>query len=240
MAATPSSLSGPATPTQRTWKILAIFLAGLAVAASVAWTPVLLSLADELDPFDKLDAPLNSETQIHALAAPAEQRFGIITLIFLAALTALVTVSIVAGRRALRETASGEILVRMVRWSLAFLLGGLALTLGAYLIGTNTRGRFFLDIQSAITGLHSVLGTIVTFLAVGLIPASLVVSIILSGIALLRPTTASAGSETPPQIGWRVLARIDMVVASLSALALFALVYVLGIFTIGFYLPFIF
>ena len=81
---------------------------------------------------------------------------------------------------------------------------------------------------------------VVTFLAVGIIPAGLVGSIILSGIALLRPRVAPASGEAPPKRGWRVLARIGMVVASLSAPALFALVYLLGIFTIGFYLPYLF
>jgi hypothetical protein len=219
---------------------VATILAGFAVAAGMAWTPALLSIADALDPFDRLEAPIYNEAEIRALAAPAERKFGIITLICLAALVALVTLSIVAGRRALRETASAATLARMGRWSLAFLLGGLALAFGAYLIGNSTGGRFFLDMRDAVTDLNPVLGAIMTVLAVGIIPASLIGSMLLSGIALLRPTAASASSETPPGRGWRVLARIGMVVASLSTLAVFALVYVVGMFTIGFYLPFFF
>lgn len=240
MAATPSSLTGPAISPQRTWTILAISLASVAVVASIVWTPALLSIASALRPFDNLATPITSEAQVRALAAPAEQHFGIITLICLATLVALVLLSIVAGRRALRATATADTLARMGRWSLGFLLGGLALSLGAYLIGQRTGGRFFLDIQDAIVDFNPVLGAVVTYLAVGIIPASLVGSILLSGVALLRPTAASASSEPLPKRGWRVLTRIGMVVASLSALAVFALVYAVGSFTIGFYLLFLF
>jgi len=64
----------------------------------MAWTPALLSIAHALDPFDNLDAPIYNQAEVRALAAPAEQQFGIITLICLVALVALVTLSIVAGR----------------------------------------------------------------------------------------------------------------------------------------------
>jgi hypothetical protein len=240
MAATPSDLTGPATPTQRTRKKLAITLAGLAVAASMAWAPALLSISTELRPLDEFDVYRwcfsdAQQAQLHALTAQANQQFSVIVLICLAMLAALVALSIVVGQRALRGTASAATLARMGKWSLAFLVGGLALALGVYLIANATGGRFFLDIEDSITDLSPLLGTVVTFLAVGIIPASLVVSIILGGIALLWPTTAPASGETPPKRGWRILARFSLVVASLSVLALFALVYLVGLFSIGWY-----
>src|SRR5262249_16795110 len=96
-------------------------------------------------------------------------------------------------------------------------------------------GRFFLDIEESITDLSSFLATVVAFLAVSIVPASLVASIMLGGIGLLRPTAAQASGGTPPKRSWRVLARIGVVVASLSVLALFALVYLVGLFSIGWY-----
>jgi hypothetical protein len=235
MDATPSSLTGSATPPQRTRKILAIILAGLAVAASMAWTPALLSISDALRPLDGFDVYRwcfsdAQQAQLHALTAQAQQEFSVIALIGLVMLVALVALSIVAGRRALRETASAATLARMGKWSLAFLVGELALALAVYLIGNATGGRFFLDIEDSITGFSPLLGTVVTFLAAGIIPASLVVSMILGGIALLRPTIAPASGETPPKRIWRILTRIGLVMASLSALALFALIYLGGCF----------
>jgi hypothetical protein len=234
MDATPSSLTGSATPPQRTRKILATILAGLAVAASMAWTPALLSISDALRPLDGFDVYRwcfsdAQQAQLHALTAQAQQEFSVIALIGLVMLVALVALSIVAGRRALRETASSATLARMGKWSLAFLVGELALAV--YLIGNATGGRFFLDIEDSITGFSPLLGTVVTFLAAGIIPASLVVSMILGGIALLRPTIAPASGETPPKRIWRILTRIGLVMASLSALALFALIYLGGCFS---------
>ena len=230
MAATPSSLTSPATPTQRTWKTLTIILAGLAVAASTAWTPALLSISRELDnKLDNLYVPTGyslrgyyTDAQLDALTAQARQQFSIIAFIYLAALVALVALSIVAGRRALRETASAATLMRMGRWSLVCLVGGLAFALGIYLISF----KFYFY------------GNFMTYLAVGIIPALEVVSIILGSIALLRPTATPASGETPPKRGWRILTRIGVVVASLSALTLFTLVYLAGVIFIGFLLGF--
>jgi hypothetical protein len=220
--------------------MLAIILAGLAVAASMAWTPALASISNELRPLDELDVYRwcfsdAQRAQLHALIGQADQQFSIIALVCLAALVALVALAIVAGRRALRATASAATLARMGKWSLAFLVGGLALALGAYLVGIATGGRFFLDIQDSITSFNPLLGIVVTFLAVGTIPASEIISVILGGIALLRPTAAPAAGESPPKRVWRVLTRIGVVLASLSALALFTFVYLLGIFNIGWY-----
>ena len=240
MAANPSSLTGAVTPTQRTRNILAIILAGLAVAAGVAWAPALLALSTELRPLEEFDVYRwcfsdAQQAQLHALVAQASQKFGVIALIFLATLVALVALSIVAGRRALRETASAAALARMGKWSLTFLVGGLALALGAYLIGSSS---FLYGIQDSITGFNPLLRAVVTFLAVGIIPASEIISIILGGIALVRPTAAPASGETPPArgaTGWRILTRSGLVVASLSVLALFTLVYFVGLFSIGWY-----
>jgi hypothetical protein len=183
----------------------------------MAWTPALLSLANALRPLDEFD--VNRWCFSDARLAQARQQFSIIAFVCLAALVALVALSVVVGRRALRETASAATLTRMGKWSLAYLVGGLALALGAYLIGNSTGGRFFLDIQDSITRLNLLLGAVVTYLAAGFIPASQVISAILGGIALLRTTAAAASGETPPKRGWRVLARIGVVVASLSTLA---------------------
>jgi hypothetical protein len=227
MDATPSSLTGSATPPQRTRKILAIILAGLAVAASMAWTPALLSISDALRPLDGFDVYRwcfsdAQQAQLHALTAQAQQEFSVIALIGLVMLVALVALSIVAGRRALRETASAATLMRMGRWSLVCLVGGLAFALGIYLISF----KFYFY------------GNFMTYLAVGIIPALEVVSIILGSIALLRPTATPASGETPPKRGWRILTRIGVVVASLSALTLFTLVYLAGVIFIGFLLGF--
>jgi hypothetical protein len=121
----------------------------------------------------------------------------------------------------------------MGKWSLVFLVGGLALALGVYLIGTATGGRFLADIQDSIIGLNPRLGAALTFMAVGIVPTSEIISIILGGIALLRPTAKPASGEPLPIRVRRVPTRIGVVVASFSALALFALVYLLGIFMIG-------
>jgi hypothetical protein len=220
--------------------MLAIILAGLAVAASMAWAPALVSISNALRPLHEFDVYRwcfsdAQRAQLDALIGQADQQFSIIALVCLATLVALVALAIVAGRRALRETASTTTLARMGQWSLAFLVAGLALALGAYLIGNATGGRFFADIQDTFTDLNPLLEAVVTILAVGIIPAVLVVSTILGGIALLRPIAGSASGETPPKRGWRVLARIGVVVASLSALAVFALAYLAGMFNIGWY-----
>ncbi len=60
MAATLSSLTGLATPTQRAWIILTIVLAGLAVAVSMAWTPALLSISIALDQARNLGDPIEN------------------------------------------------------------------------------------------------------------------------------------------------------------------------------------
>ena len=59
--------------------------------------------------------------------------------------------------------------------------------------------------------------------------------LILGGIALLRSRTAPANNQPSPKRVWRVLTLIGVVVASLSTLALFALVYLGGLFNIGWY-----
>jgi hypothetical protein len=139
MAATSSSLTGPATATQRVWKILTTVLAGLAVVVTIAWTPALLSISIALDPARTSSDPIEnySKAQQQAMIAQAKQQFSIIAFICLVALVALVTLAIVAGRRALRETASAATLARLGRWSLVCLVGGLALAPGLFFIRTN-------------------------------------------------------------------------------------------------------
>src|SRR5262245_42387564 len=99
MAATPSSITGLATPTQRACKILTIVLAGLAVVVSMAWTPALLSISIALDPGrNSRDTIKNySAAQLQAMIAQAKLQFSVIALICLIALVALVALAIVAG-----------------------------------------------------------------------------------------------------------------------------------------------
>jgi len=188
MAATPSSITGLATPSQRAWKILTIVLTGIAVAASMAWTPALLSISIALDPGRNSGDPIEnySAAQQQAMIAQAKQQFSIIALICLVALMALVALAIAAGRRALRETASTATLARIGRWSLVCLVGGLALAPVIFLIRFGNAQFYYSYIEQPIRQLSPLLAQVVVSMALGLIPASQVVSVILSGIALLR------------------------------------------------------
>ena len=237
MAATPSRITGLATPTQRAWKILTIVLAGLAVVVSMAWTPALLSISIALDPGRNSGDPIEnySAAQQQAMIAQAKQQFSLIALICLLALVALVALAIVAGRRALRETASAATLARIGRWSLVCLVGGLALAPGLLLIRIIRSGQFYYNyIEQPIRYFNPLLAQVVISMALGLVPASQVVSVILSSIALLRPTTGPAGGERAPQGTWRAWTLIGMILASLIALLMFAAVYLLAVLFIGF------
>jgi hypothetical protein len=235
MAATSSSLTGPATPTQRAWKILTIVLAGLAVAVSMAWTPALLSISIALDPGRNRSDPIASYSaaQQQAMIAQAKQQFSLIALICLVALVALVTLAIVAGRRALRETARTATLARIGRWSLVCWLGGLALAPVIFLIRFGNVQFYYSYIEQPIRYFNPLLAQVVVSMALGLIPASQVVSVILSGIALLRPTAGPAGSLRP-QGTWRAWTLVGMILASLIALLMFAAVYLVSVIFIGF------
>jgi hypothetical protein len=247
MDATSSSLTGPATPTQRAWKILSIILAGLAVAASMAWTPALLSISGELDDrLDNLYVPTGyslsgyyTDAQLDALVAQAKQQFSIIALICLVALVALVALAIVAGRRALREMASVATLARLGRWSLVCLVGGLALTPVIFFIRFGNVQFYYSYIEQPIRYFNPLLAQVVVSMALGLVPASQVVSVILSGIALLRPAAGPAGSLRP-QGTWRAWTLVGMILASLIALLMFAAVYLVALLFIGFMLGFSF
>ena len=226
MSATPSSLTGLATPTQRVWKILTTVLAGLAVVDTIAWTPALLSISIALDPARNSSDPIEnySKAQQQAMIAQAKQQFSIIAFICLVVLVALVALAIVAGRRALRETASAATLARLGRWSLVCLVGGLALAPGLFFIRTIGSGQFYYSyIEQPIRYFNPLLAQVVISTALGLVPASQVVSVILSGIALLRPTAGPAGSLRP-QGTWRAWTLIGMILASLIALVMFAAV----------------
>jgi hypothetical protein len=239
MAATSSSLTGPATATQRVWKILTTVLAGLAVVVTIAWTPALLSISIALDPARTSSDPIEnySKAQQQAMIAQAKQQFSIIAficLVALVALVALVTLAIVAGRRALRETASAATLARLGRWSLVCLVGGLALAPGLFFIRTIGSGQFYYSyIEQPIRYFNPLLAQAVISAALGLVPASQVVSVILSGIALLRPTAGPA-SSLRRQGSWRAWALVGMIPASLIALLMFAAVYLLAVLFIGF------
>lgn len=235
MAATPSSLTGPATPAQRAWKALTIVLAGLAVVASMAWTPALLSISIQLDPARNPGDHIEgySKAQQQAMIAQAKLQFSLITLICLIALVALVALAIYAGRRALRETTSTAPLARMGRWSLVCLVGGLALAPIIFLFRFGNVQFYYSYIEQPIRQLNPLLAQVVISMALGLAPASQVVSVILSGIALLRPTAGPAG-RLRPQGTWRAWTLIGMILASLFALTMFAVVYLVAVLFIGF------
>jgi len=235
MDATPSSLTGLATPTRRAWKILTVVLAGLAVAVSMAWTPALLSISIALDPGRNRSDPIASYSaaQQQAMIAQAKQQFSLIALICLVALVALVALAIVAGRRALRETASVATLARIGRWSLVCWLGGLAFAPVIFLLPFGNVQFYYSYIEQPIRYFNPLLAQVVVSMALGLIPASQVVSVILSGIALLRPTAGPAGSLRP-QGTWRAWTLVGMILASLIALLMFAAVYLVSVIFIGF------
>jgi hypothetical protein len=235
MAATPSSPTGLATPTQRAWKILTLVLAGLAVMVSMAWTPALLSISIALDPGRNSSDPIENynAAQQQAMIAQAKQQFSLTALICLVALVALVALAIVAGRRALRETASTAALVRLGRWSLVCLVGGLALAPVIFLFRFGNVQFYYSYIEQPIRQLSPLLAQVVISMALGLIPASQVVSVILSGIALLRPTAGPSGSLRP-QGSWRAWTLVGMILASLIALLMFTAVYLVALLFIGF------
>lgn len=224
MSLAPSGLARPgAGSAERRQRqvTLACLLAGGALVASAAWAPAMLAVAHALRPSQLADIP-RYRGDVQSAVDAARLRMQIVLLASVLAIVALAALAIVLGRKALRSTASAQTLARLERWAVASLVGGVAIWLVPDLLSATVGGLFTLA-----ANVSTVLAALMLAGAVG--------SVILSGIALRRTRAASQPTMARPR-GWRVGARVCLVVAPLVVLAEVAFVSIVALFIVAFYL----
>ena len=206
-----------------------MLLACCAVAVAVALGPLSDRAARALRPPQLDGATRYSDVEVRAIVDPARQHLWALTLVSFAALVVLMGAAMLVGRRALRGTANERTLARLGIWALWCLVAGLILGLVPYLLDVFRVSNIVL------------LPTGTNLMLTSLALASEVGSIILGGVALVRP----AGTPVPtnsgmPQGAWRGKVRLGLGAATLIGLAAFVLLAFVAQFTLGFYLRLVF
>ncbi len=113
------------------------------------------------------------------------------------------------------------------------LVGGLALAPVVFLMRFENAQFYYSYIEQPLIHLSPLLAQVVVSMALGLVPASLVVSVTPSGIALLRLAAGPAGSLGPQgtRSAWTL---VGMILTSLIALLMFTTVFLVALVFIGF------
>lgn len=219
-----ASVPGP----RRGLGALAILLACCAVAVAVALGPLSDRAAWALRPPQLDGVTRYSNVELQAIVDPARQHLWALTLVGFAALVALAGAATLVGRRALREWVDERTLERFGTWSLWCLVAGLVLGLVPYLLDVFRVSNFVLLPMST--------NLLLTSLAL----ADEVGSVILGGVALVRPAGTSVPTDSVISPAWRGKVRLGLGAAILVSLSAFALLAFVAQFTLGFYLRLVF
>lgn len=202
----------------------ATLLACCAVLISAGWGLAMWMVASALRP-----AQLNSATytaQVPVAASVARMQMQLILLSTFAVLVVLAALAILVGRRALRLRVSAQVLAQFGTSAVWTLVGGLVVGILTLLLLYSAATHFdrFPELPFDLLALP-----------IGLMMAGAMGSLILSGL-VVRQTPAGVDQPAAQRTGWRVGARICLLVAPLLLLAGFLFISLLAEFIAAFYL----